>query len=492
MGNLPIVAVVRDEAQGGRLASNVRWLALAQVAAKLSAVAIVFLLVRYLGEAAFGRYAVALAIPMALEALADLGISQAMVRAGAGDPVRLRNDFAAAIVPKLVLGSGTVGLSLAIAWWLGFPPELLEVTVYLAIAKGLESLTYLARSIFQARERMGFEAVSVALDGVTRVAFVLYALASGFGLGGLAKALAVSAAVVLAATMLVAMRRFVDKFELRVTPRRSLALVATGLPLGIVWLLDVLPMRLDTILLGQLAGDRQAGLFAAATRLIEPATIIPYTMAAALLPLASRHIAEEMETLPALFRATVKLALAVAIGGVLMLVGLSGIVVRLLFGEPFSDAVPAVMVLAFALIPLFIDTLSTSFLLALYEQRALVLTQALGLAANLLVALLTVGTLGVVGVSAAVVVGESVSVIAAVLLVRRLRELAAPAILKVLLAGAPATVLLLAASGAGPLVATGGALLVYVGLLLRLNVFEAAERAYLRKGFRPFDGRATR
>lgn len=453
--------------------------------------AILFLLARYLGQSAFGRYAVAYAIPMALEALADLGISQAMVRAAAGRPEALRRDFSAAVPIKLLLALLTVVGSYAIAVVLELPGEIVEMTVYLAIAKAFESLTYLARSVFQARERMGYEALSVVLDGATRVAFVVYALASGFGLVGLAKALAVSAAIVLLATVFVAIRRFVGALDWRSSPGVTLGLLRIGLPLGLVWLLDVLPMRMDVVLVGQLEGDRAAGIFAAAIRLIEPVTIIPYTMAVALLPLATRHLSERMTTLPSLFQATMKLALAVSLAGTIGLVGTSAAVVRTLFGPEFQDAAPLVALLSVALVPLFVDTILAGFLAAFYEQRKLVLTQALGVATNLLVALIGIPLLGISAVAVAVVVGEVVSVGAAFAGVARLRLLVSMGILKVFAAAGPAAALLFLADGIGPIAATVVSLVAYAALLGALGVFDPAERAYIRASVLPIFGGRT-
>lgn len=477
--------------RGGRLAANFRWMIAAQLASKLVAVVIIFLLARYFGDVTFGRYAIALAIPMALEALGDLGISQAMVRAGAGRPSVVRSDVLAALPAKVTLAVFVVVASAATASLLGLSEEIVEVTIYLAIAKALESMTFLARSVFQAFERMEFEALSIVLESATRVTFIAYALLSGFGLVGIAKATVVSAALVFAVTAYEASWRFVRSWSWHIDLARSASLLAAGLPLGVVWLLNVIPMRLDVVIVGQLAGDRAAGLFAASVRLIEPLTVLPYTIAVVLLPLAARHIFEEIPTLPALFRATLKVTLVVALGGAITIVGGAPMIIGALFGDSFSAAIPSTAVLALTLPALFVDSVLVSFLLALYEHRRLILCQTIGLAANLFVMLLTVPDSGPMGAAIAVWVGELTTVVCCFSLVPRLRTLASPRILGVFVVALPSALMLAAGVVVGPLLATSLALVLFALGLRAVGAFDLAEVAYLHSAPEPF-GRLSR
>jgi len=468
---------------GGRLASNFTYLIAAQIVAKASSLGILVLLAHYMEQDAFGRYAVAVAIPMAIEAAGDLGISQAMVRSSAGQPEQLRQAFSAALPLKFGLAIAMVALSTAIALVLGLTREVVEVAIYLAMAKALESLTYFARSVFQASERMEFEAASLILDSASRILFVVYALASGFGLVGLAKALVLSAAVVLAATLFIAVKRFIGPVRLAPFPQAA-PLIRAGIPLAFVWFLDVVPMRADVILIEHIGGDRAAALFSVAVRLVEPFSILPYTISVAMLPLAARHVLRAMPTLPSLFQATLKVSLALAAAGALVLAGTASVVVTTVFGPSFAEATVTTVILAVALVPLFADGLIATFVTAFYQQRRLVLAQGAGLAVNLVVAFASMPVWGIAGVAAAVLVGELTTVMTALFIVPQVRDLASPRTLRVFAAAVPAALVLGSGELIGPFGAATFALAFFVALLVALQVFDEAERRYLQASLR--------
>lgn len=450
----------------------------------------VFLLAHYLGAELFGRYAIALAIPTAVEPLADLGLSQALVRAGAGRPARAKALAVAAIRPKLALAAVIVALTYLVSVWLGLPDEILEAALYLALARSLESLTLLARAVFQAHERMDYESALLSFDSVLRLVFVGYAVVSGFGLIGLAKALALAAAVVMIATVAVAARTFLLPGASETGAKVS-DMLADGLPLAVVWLLDVLVIRLGIVLVGALQGDAAAGTAAAAARLVEPMLIVPTMMAAALLPLTSRHLIEQRETLPWLLHASMKMSLSVAVLSSLILAGLATMIVEVVFGAEFGSAVVVVQALAFALIPMYVHVLLVAFLLAFREQGRLILSQLIGLALNLALLLAFSGPLGPLAVAIAVIAGEVVTVTAALVLVPRLRELGVIGSLSVAALVVPGGALLLLSPVIGAIGATALSVLAVIGLIRYLRLVHPREITYLSDSA-PYLGRVSR
>lgn len=466
----------------GKLVSNFLSLILAHAVSKATTLVALYLLTRYLGEATFGRYAIALAFPMALEAVGDLGLGTVIVRGGAGRPDMVRRDVLAAVPAKIVLAIVTVAGSYALALALGLSGEMVETTVWLAVAKAFESLTGLANAVFEAFEHMEYEAASLVAGGGVRLAFTVYALVNGFGLLGLVKALALSAAVVMAGTIVVAIRRFIGANGLLAPSLpRAAVLVGAGAPFALVSFFEVIALRVDTIAVGRLAGDAEAGLFAAATRLVEPFVVLPTVMGAALLPVASRHLFEERGTLPSLFRGSQKLAVTFAAAIVLVLVGLAPQLVVLLFGEGFAEAAPAVRLLAVALLPLFIRPALARFLLALHRPARLVLSQGSGLLVNLLVALVLIPQHGPNGAAVAVIAGELVTVALSLVFLHGLEDLIVVDVLPALVPIVPGALVLAVGLLLDHFVGTAlGVLALFLGVRT-LRVFDEVEVRYLQE-----------
>lgn len=469
---------MREGPPQGTLVANVSWLSLALLASKLTTLVFVFLLARHLGDELFGRFAVALAIPTALEALGDLGIAVVLIRDAPGRPQELRVLAATAFVPKLFLGAVLVVASYGVATQLGLPEEIVVATLFLVIGRALESLTYLARAVFQASERMKYEAAYWLLNGMVRLALLVFALVGDFGVIGIAKALAVASAIVAIASFVFAVRHFLWPVRLRLAeaPR----LLAEGAPLSVVWFLDSLVLRAGIVLTSLILGDAAAGLLAAAMRVVEALLSVPAIMAAAILPLASRHLFQQRDTLSWLVTSSVKVAVVIASAATLVLMGGGPFLVLGVFGSDFVEAGQLLQALSIALVPLFVQGLLTSFLLAYRLQGRFIVGQAVGVGLNVTLTLLLVPVFGPAGATAGVVAGASATVIVSAMLVRHVSELGFGQAMRVLPLAAAALSVLLAAPLVGEVVATTAALVLFLGLLRRFRIIDERELTYLQ------------
>ena len=462
---------------GRRLLPNFAVLLTAHLLSKATTLVSLFLLGRYLGDQAFGRYAVAFAIPVALEALGDLGTSQTLIRDGAGRPEAVRRDAVGLLPAKFVLAALLVIASVIAGRLLDLPAEIAEMVLYLSLAKALDSFTILARSVFEAFERMDFEAASLILDAVVRLALIVFALLNGFGLVGLSKAMAVSSAIVLVATVAVTVHRFVGLRHWSFDRRRTFAVLAAGLPLATVWFFEGLSFRVDTIIVGRYLGDEAAGLFSAAVRLVEPLLIVPLVMAMTMLPVISRHLLERRDTLGRLFRAGLQLALLAAILESIVLIGLAREIATATFGPEFAETGRILRILALALFPLVIRVMLVNVMTALHAQRCLLVAQLAGTATNIALALALVQAIGANGAVVAILAGEGITIAVAWWFVRGAVVVDLRELVRIGAVGLTGLAVLTLGAGLGPYLATAAALVtVVVGVRLGAVVHEEDKR----------------
>lgn len=392
----------------GRLAANVAYLTLGHAIGKASALVSLVFLARYLGEDDFGQLAFAVASAALFEAVGDVGVSQAIARDAAGQPARLRAMVVAAIPIKFLLAFAMIALAVATGFLTGARADLLAAVFYVALAHALLALVALARATFEGAERMEYEALSIALEGLVRLMLVLYSIFSGFGILGIAKAYAVAAAIVLAATAIVSGRRFLRPLpEPLFAWRHVVPLLASGLPFAGFWLLGTFTLRADIVLMRPLAGDSPTGLFAAAVRLLEPTLIIPTIFATAILPLAARHHRSGLDTIPTLLGATQKL-LFLASGMILALTWVLGAdLVAVLLGPDFAGSVVPAQVLAVAVVALFAKYGLARLLFAVGRELDLLRSQAAAVLANLVLVITLVPLAGATGAAIAVAAAEA-------------------------------------------------------------------------------------
>lgn len=469
-----------DEGPRKRLVPNFVVLLFGQLTSKATALVGIFLLGHYLGDENYGRYSVALALPLALDPLADLGLSFIVIRDGAGRPALIRRFTVEMLPIKMLLASALLAAVYAAARLLDLPRELADTAIILAVAKAIDSGTSFVRSVFEAREHMEYEAASLILDGVVRLAFVVYALGSGFGLVGIAKATVLASLVTALATWTVALRRFLPGLVWRFDVSDSLGHLRASVPIALVGVFEGLSLRIDTIMVGRIAGDAEAGHFAASVRLVEPLLIVPLVMGMALLPLVSRHLFEGRDTIDRLFRAGLHLALIVALLQVVTLVGLGRPILELLFGTPFVEADRTLHILSFALVPLAVRAMVVNVLMALGQQHRLLMAQTAGNATNLVAAMAFIPVAGASGAALAVILGEVVSVIIALRTVSRTVSVDAVEMLRTAAAGALAAAILAIGMGAAAFPATVLAALSVFASVRALGVVRADEIAYLR------------
>lgn len=472
-----------DAPRTGRLVTSLQWLVVAYVGQKVATLTAIVFLARYFGERDFGGFAIALAIPTALEALTDLGLGWALVREGAGRPEVARALTVAALPPKLALGVLTVGASYAIASSLSLPEDVVVAAVLLAVARALDSLTYLGRALFQAYERMEFDAAAQLLDAVVRLTLTVYAVIGGFGITGLAKAMVVAAAIVLAGTAAIAMHRFLRpvRLDLALLP----GLFIAGLPLAAIWLLDGLALRVGVIFVGDALGKEAAGNLAAATRLIEPLLGVASLAATALLPLSTRHLVEERGTIPWLFHATVKVATIGGLAATIVLVGMGSRLVDAVFGEGFAQARDLIRPLALSITPLFVVVVLTPLLLAMRRQASLIGAHLVAIVVNAIVLMVGQSMFGPAAAALGLLACEVAVIVVLLALVPDLRMPGVIGALGVVWLVVPASLGLALAPVIGDIAGTVLSLAILMAGVRIFGVIDPREIAYLEgAGFR--------
>ena len=146
-------------------------------------------------------------------------------------------------------------------------------------------------------------------------------------------------------------------------------LTLAGIPVAISGLLILAYARIDQVLVYELAGAREAGLYAAVYRILEQAHFVPLAVATTFLPLVAAAHAVDI----ARARRMTQLVLDYLAVASLPAVGFALVaaepLIRLLFGDAFTDAAPALPVLMGAFVVICLGYLSGNLVIVLGLQR---------------------------------------------------------------------------------------------------------------------------
>ena len=382
---------------------------LAELAARLIAVATTLMVARVLGVADFGLFAVLSGVAAITAELADLGIQGIAVQAlvsrtlalGALVRTKLRLTAALVLLAALAALAPQVRSALAAlapaAWrpsWevlLRRLPLLFPLVVYSTLTGWAELLGIALR----VRGRRALEAATIVTLRASGLVLAAAALWSGTGLRGLVWAMALSTAlpVALAAAFLTrtsgpASGPTADAVGAGVGPT-----LKASFPLAINGGLALLSLRIELLALAALRGSREAGLFAAALKVVELVNVVPAAIAAGAMPALTREAARRTDPVRRRTAATAALLAAPAAAGVVLVA--PGLVKIL--GGGYAPAAGPLRVLAPALLALFMNTILLHALVAAGRARRLPVLTAWRVAAAALLAVILIPRLGATG-----------------------------------------------------------------------------------------------
>jgi O-antigen/teichoic acid export membrane protein len=337
-------------------------------------------LVRGLGDEDFGRWMTVLVIVQVAEYFTSFGLEQVTVRLAAQetDPERREAWVDALVSLRLALAAPALLVSIAVLLLLEQDTEMRTAGVVLAGTIALAAPS-MVRVRFQIRLRNDVPVAVATLNSVLWGVAVLGLTLAGAGLVAYAVAFAVIGAVTVAAQV---------ALSLRLAPLRLIAgrrlwpeIVRIGVPVGIAGLLVLAYARIDQVLVFELRGAQEAGLYGSVYRVLEQAHLVPVALMATLTPLVAAAAAD-----PPRLRQVVRLALQLlvtaSLGGLAVAVVLAEPIVVLLFGEDFRAAAPALPIFAGSFVVITLGYVTGTLVLIFELHRRFALFALLGLLVN--------------------------------------------------------------------------------------------------------------
>jgi O-antigen/teichoic acid export membrane protein len=379
-------------------------------------VVVTALLARTLGDSGFGTWATLLAIIGLLGATSDLGFEQVAVRRISAKPELEAEWLGALLGLKGVFSLASLIVTASVIAGVAKSREMLVAGLILAMPMLTGTLSTL-RIVFQVRVQ---NRVTIAIVSLQSIAWGAVVLVVFHWRGGLL-ALACGSTVVTAATSLLTAVVALRKTRIRFTGIRPYCsdLLHVGAPVAIGGLLVLGYARIDQILVFELAGSRDAGLYGAAYRIFDQSSFAPVSISTTVFPLLAASFTADVARFRALLQTSLELLLAVSIGGLVIAAAYSGPITTLLYGSDFSRAAPALPILMGAFVLVSLGYLLDSLVIITGRQKAFVGIAALALICNLGLNLALIPAWGFMAAASITAVTEGLVVALRWLIVRR-------------------------------------------------------------------------
>lgn len=337
-----VAAFDKASSRRGGLRKNLSWLFGAQMARLSLGFIVGTLLARALGVAEYGRLSTALGITTLAAFFAELGLRQVIVKEMAQRP-RIAGSLMGTGFRLLgILGLAALALCL-VTPWLMRRMDLMLPTALLSTAFLFNGHLAIYTRWEASGEAWRAPKFAIIASLVSNVAKVL-CIVAGLGVAAMSGAIALECFVAASLVLWAAWRMGWARDLRRSHAVAARALLARAFPHFLAQSGALLLLRLDQIMLNAMAGNEQAGIYGAATRLSEVAFILVPVMVASYLP----RLAAIEQSNPALFRRTV--------GGLLQVLSFAGLmaplawwlfggfVVRVLYGREFAACGPVLFI----------------------------------------------------------------------------------------------------------------------------------------------------
>jgi O-antigen/teichoic acid export membrane protein len=441
--------------------------------------------VRTLGDERFGQWSTILAVVEIVGYLSALySIEQVAVERAAADHAMERNWLGAQLGLSLVstflatIASCVVLLVIADDAAMRVAGVLASATIF---AGGINA----SRTVFQARVRNDVSAAVMTLNSVLWTGVVVLVALRDGGLVPLAAGFLAVAMITAGLQLALALRT--GMIELRGGWRLWGRLLRAGIPLAGAALLTVAYTRIDQVLVYQLSGAEEAGLYGAVYRVLDRAQLVPLAVVTTLLPMLAAAWTHDRARFQRLFQDAAEFLWIAALLPLGLTLVASEPLVELLFGGDFAAAAPALPILMGAFVAIALGPLAVNAIVVLGRQRRLAIYALAGLVINVVLNLILIPPYGFLAAAWVTLVTE-VSVVGLALweVVRHLDD---PPVLgrfvRAALAGLLMTLALwgLSELGASLGVLVAAAVVVYGVLLLAVGALDVPRlRALLRGG----------
>jgi O-antigen/teichoic acid export membrane protein len=391
-----------------RYFSNTSWMFGEQVLRILAGLFVGIYVARYLGPEQFGVYSYAAAFVALFGAIAKLGLDGIVVRDLVNHPDKRDIYLGTAFWLKLI-GALLTLITLAVA--VQFTSNNTTTNLYIfIIASGLifQSLE-VVDSYFQSKVLSKYVSIAkliqLALSSILKLYFIfIQADLFWFVLVSLVDQISLALSLAFAYW-----RQKIGTFFGRFSVGTAKAMLRNSWPLILSGIAVIIYMRIDQIMIKEMLGEREVGLYSAAVKLSEAWHFVPVIITSSLFPaiVKARKISPELyhQRLQRLCTLMAWLAIAVA----LPVTFLADSVVSLLYGYHYGEASSVLAIHIWGAVFVFLGVSSGAFFTVENYTKKSFYRTALGAVSNVLFNVILIPRYGINGAAVASVLSQFIS-----------------------------------------------------------------------------------
>lgn len=406
-----------NNSESNKIASNT----LVQIAGRIIVLGLSLitlkLITNYLGPQGAGFYNTVITYFSFVLVIAEFGVFSVAVREASKNPDRARRLFANVFTIRLISALTFTALALITTFLTNYPREIKLGILIASLFPVFNLLASVYDMLFQYKLEMqkvvGAEVIAKIL-AVTAVAVV-----AKFELGYYLIVATVPFAVAAAFALKALISRKELPFRLAWDKHILMDIVRMALPVGLFYIFNNLYFRINILILFYFKGPVDVGIYFVANRVLETTLFGGLFLSASLKPLLSSSIFSDRPRAEKAVSHAVNFLVFMSLSITIMCVAFSREIILFLSNDQYLGAAPALVILGFASILMYVGSVIIEIFIALDMRRELIGVSLLVLAFNVALNILLIPRYSFIGAAYVTLLSEGLFMAVSVIIIRK-------------------------------------------------------------------------
>lgn len=347
------------------------------------------LIIRYLGVENYGILAFAQAFTSTIGIFADLGLNTLLTREIAKDKTVTTKYLNNIFTIKILLISLIIIFTIIIVNLASYSLETASVIYFMTILLIFSTFTSLYSSLFQAYEKLEYQAIGNILNSILMLIGVLILIKCNFGLILFAFLYALVGGINLVYYLFISSNIFkFPNLKIKVDWEFWKPTIKIAIQFGLIGVFSTIYLWFDTLMLSFMQGNQAVGIYNAAYKIVLVLLIIPTVINAAIFPVMSRMYGSSRKSLEIIvekyFKLMIMIGVPLGIGTTL----LANEIITILFGKGYIESVGALQILIWATVSTFANATFVQLFQSINKQMIVSKITFIGLIFNILLNLI--------------------------------------------------------------------------------------------------------
>lgn len=391
-----------------RILGNTIWITLGQGIGKAVAFLLMIFIARYLGDALYGQFSFALSLVSIMVVVVDFGFGTLATREIARNKDLTQKYLGNVVAVKTLLGLITFGLIYIILLILNKDELTTQLTMIAGAYIIINSFEQFFYTIFRAREKMKFEAITKLVYNISLfiigLLFIQQALSAQWIMSAYLFAALISLVVSLGFIW-----KYFSKFKIEFDAGFIKDTLKQSWPFALSSVFIILYLKIDTVMLSQMRTDQEVGWYNAAYNIVFALLIMPTIFDTIFYPILSKTFHKKKEFVD-VCKKMFLYAFVLAFPAGIVVYFLRKQIIELVYSNEYNMAIPILGILVWSFVLAFINRFP--FIINAANRQILITKQiGFGVAFNIIMNLILIPKYGTLGAAWATVLTEVIAVI---------------------------------------------------------------------------------